>query len=170
MKNLLILETINLVMSYQTYRVKCKIHSHCDLTNLKRYILQCIADVRIDVLYDIPCRSDNTTKTDSKCCVSIWGFSHPITLDRSSLYTWKCYWNNLLCLYFLKSRIGKQKYCVLTDQTTFVRLWYIRKSSPRPTYRQYTIVSRWSWWYRIMEKPRSEGTAEHRLVPTLHQE
>lgn len=55
-------------MSYKTYHVKCKIHSHCDLTNLRRYILQCIADVRID---DIPCKSDNTTKTDSECCVSI---------------------------------------------------------------------------------------------------
>lgn len=92
---LLILETINLVMSYKTYHVKCKIHSHCDLTNLRRYILQCIADVRID---DIPCKSDNTTKTDSECCVSIWGFSHPITLDRSSLYTWKYCWNNVTSL------------------------------------------------------------------------
>lgn len=28
----------------------------------------------------------------------------------------------MLLLYFLKSSIGKQKYCVLTDRPTFVRL------------------------------------------------
>lgn len=82
---LLISEIINLVMSLQTHQVRCRIQSKSIwLTNLKRR--------RVSQLSELMCcitlLSHRLTATgaDEKCHVFLWGYPHPISLGRKSLF------------------------------------------------------------------------------------